>query len=407
MIQGKNIICVGFPSWEGDYMKAIVQILSVLAQKNNVLYIDYQHTYKDLAMSLIGKSKAPFMRMTGITDRVRTLQTDANAEVKVLTLPPVFPINWLPANRVYRGLLKWNSRKISKCVQKVAERLEMHNPLVINAFNPTYGLPLINKLEERLLLYYCYDEISHAHWCKKHGPRMEALFASKADAIITTSEPLQHSKRTYNEKCYLVKNGVNIALFEQALAKKIKYQISDKAKIVGYLGTVDDRLDYELLEICIQKSPDVQFYFVGRVTYAPGKARLNGYENTHFFGAMSPEQLPDYVAQFDVGIIPFVSNGFTENIYPLKINEYLAAGLPVVTTNFGQLNDFAEVVNIATQPQDFLNALLLELNYPQEEEAIQQRRTFAQANSWEGRAKELSQIIEEVIESRKEFVVHS
>ncbi|HAS39964.1 MAG TPA: teichuronic acid biosynthesis glycosyltransferase tuaH [Microscillaceae bacterium] len=412
MIQGKNIICVGFPSWEGDYMKAIVQILSVLAQKNRVLYIDYQHTYKDLAMSVVGKNKAPLKRMLGLAKRCRTIRLANQTEVKVLTLPPVFPINWLPANKLYHWLLGWNSRQIRHSIQKTAEKLEMHNPLVINAFNPTYGIPLINRLEERLLLYYCYDEISHAEWCKKHGARMEAAFAPQADAVIATSEPLQTSKRRYNDQCFLVKNGVNVALFQQALGQRSQYQIKDKPQVVGYLGTVDDRLDYELLEFCIQKAPNLQFYFVGRVTYPSGKARLSAYDNVHFLGAKSPEQLPKQVAQFDVGIIPFVRNGFTENIYPLKINEYLAAGLPVVTTNFGQLADFQEIVTIASQSQDFLQALLLETHYPEcddEKQAnIQKRVAFAQANSWESRAEELSQIIEEVIEQKKEeFLVHS
>ena len=412
MIQGKNIICVGFPSWEGDYMKAIVQILSVLAQKNRVLYIDYQHTYKDLAMSVVGKNKAPLKRMLGLAKRCRTIRLANQTEVKVLTLPPVFPINWLPANKLYHWLLGWNSRQIRHSIQKTAEKLEMHNPLVINAFNPTYGIPLINRLEERLLLYYCYDEISHAEWCKKHGARMEAAFAPQADAVIATSEPLQTSKRRYNDQCFLVKNGVNVALFQQALGQRSQYQIKDKPQVVGYLGTVDDRLDYELLEFCIQKAPNLQFYFVGRVTYPSGKARLSAYDNVHFLGAKSPEQLPKQVAQFDVGIIPFVRNGFTENIYPLKINEYLAAGLPVVTTNFGQLADFQEVITIASQSQDFLQALLLETHYPEcddEKQAnIQKRVAFAQANSWESRAEELSQIIEEVIEQKKEeFLVSS
>lgn len=241
---------------------------------------------------------------------------------------------------------------------------------------------------------------------------MEAAFAPQADAVIATSEPLQTSKRRYNDQCFLVKNGVNVALFQQALGQRSQYQIKDKPQVVGYLGTVDDRLDYELLEFCIQKAPNLQFYFVGRVTYPSGKARLSAYDNVHFLGAKSPEQLPKQVAQFDVGIIPFVRNGFTENIYPLKINEYLAAGLPVVTTNFGQLADFQEVITIASQSQDFLQALLLETHYPEcddEKQAnIQKRVAFAQANSWESRAEELSQIIEEVIEQKKEeFLVHS
>lgn len=157
MITGKNIVCLGFPTWEGDYMKAIVQILSVLARKNRVLYVDYQYTYKDLLTGLTSKCNIPVKRMLGFKKRLRKVTLDQQTQVQVLTVPPVMPINWMSDGKVYQQLLQWNAHKVKKCIKKAVQVLEMHNPIVINAFNPTYGLPLINQLNEKLLLYYCYD----------------------------------------------------------------------------------------------------------------------------------------------------------------------------------------------------------------------------------------------------------
>lgn len=403
MIQGKNIVCLGLPSWEGDYMKAIVQMLSVLAQHNKILYVEYQYTYKDVITGLIRKKGAPVKRILGINDRLRTIVLSDKTDIKVLTVPAIYPINWMSDGKMYRFFLKRNSQIIKKSIQKAVDELDMCNPLVINAFNPSYGLPLVGQLQEKLLLYYCYDEISHARWCKKHGTTTEAEFATKADAIVTTSEQLHQSKKAYNDQCFLVKNGVNLDLFQQALVKKKQQGKINKPLTVGYLGSIDDRLDYELLTYCIQQLPEVHYHFVGRVTYPQGKECLMNYSNVQFLGAQPPEKLPDFVAQFDIGIIPFVSNGFTQSIYPLKINEYLAAGLPVITTDFGKLRDFKEIATIVSQPEDFLEAIR---QYQQggkldNIEELNSRITFAQANSWENRAEELSQVIETVIEQKK------
>ena len=405
MIQGKNIICLGLPAWEGDYMKAIVQILSVLARRNRVLYVEYQYTYKDLITGTIRKNDIPVNRILGFKKRLRTITIEDNSEVNVLTVPPVYPVNWLSDSKVYKILLKQNARKIKKSIRKAMDSLDMHNPLVINAFNPTYGLPLVNQFNEKLLLYYCYDEISHAKWCKKHGTAMEADFARQVDAIITTSDQLLATKKAYNDQCFLVKNGVNLELFQQAYTRKNQLDDKDKPLVVGYLGTIDDRIDYDLMEHCIKKSPQTQFHFVGRITYPQGKEKLQNYSNVHFLGAQSPDKLPDFVAQFDIGVIPFVSNGFTQSIYPLKINEYLAAGLPVITTNFGILDDFKEVVTIVSQADDFLNTIEQEAAQKNDPEANAKtkelRIAFAQSNSWENRAEELSQVIEQIIEQKE------
>ncbi len=411
MIQGKNIVCLGFPAWEGDYMKAIVQLLSVLARHNRVLYVEYQYTYKDVAVGLAGRKNIPVKRITGFKPRLRSISLkDQQAKVNVLTVPAIYPVNWLPDGKTYQFFLRRNANTIKKAIQRAVASLDMHNPIVINAFNPAYGAPLVGELHEKLLLYYCYDEISHAKWCKKHGATMEAQFAAQVDAIVTTSEQLQISKKAYNEQCFLVKNGVNLSLFEQALAQKKMLQKSQQTAtnsnfVVGYLGTIDDRLDYPLLAHCIQQAPNVTFQFVGRITYPEGQEQLEKYPNVQFLGAQPPEKLADFVAQFDLGVIPFVSNGFTKSIYPLKINEYLAAGLPVITTNFGKLGDFTEVATIVETPEAFLEAILYQQKQlpddPTTIQAQKHRLAFAQSNSWEHRAEELSQIIEKIIDHKK------
>lgn len=405
MIRGKNIVCLAMSPWEGDYMKASVQIMSVLARKNRVIYVEYQFTYKDIITGALRSNGIPVKRILGINKRLRTIQLEDGAEIYVLTAPPIYPVNWMSPGKLHQFFVKRNARILRKAIQRSISSRDMHNPIVVNAFNPTYGLPLAEQLNEKLLLYYCYDEISHAKWCKKHGTGVEADFAAKADAIITTSEQLQENKRAYNEQCYLVKNGVNLELFQEAYAQKQQDQNTDKPLTIGYLGTIDDRLDYELLAHCIEQLPEAQFHFVGREIYPEGKERLKNYSNVTFFGGQTPDKLAGFVSKFDIGLIPFVSNGFTQSIYPLKINEYLAAGLPVVMTDFGKVDDFREIASITSKPDEFLDAIKALATHIQQPEAYakatKERLAFAASNSWDNRAEELSEIINQVIAQKK------
>jgi glycosyltransferase involved in cell wall biosynthesis len=401
MIEGKNIICVGFPSWEGDYMKTIVQVLSVLALKNNVLYVDYQHTYKDVVFGFLGKNKAPVKNILGFQKRLNKIDLANGASVQVFTPPPVVPINWMESPGWYERILKLNARKISLAIQEAINELHFYNPIVINAFNPSYGLYLQGDFNEKLLLYYCYDEIGEADWCKKHGARLEEKFIPKVDGVITTSPELQRKKKIMNQNCHLVPNGVDFKHFYHPDQLKKTLHASPNANIqVGYLGSVDNRLDYDLLDKVIKKLPNWHFTFVGRITDESGKQKLSGYSNVSFLGAKPYEKLPDYLYQFDIGIIPFVKNEFTKGILPLKINEYLAAGIPVVTTDFADLKDFGNNIAIANTPESFAQKLKEELENNSEEK-IYLRVAMAQENSWENRVQQLSHIIQKLLLEKK------
>ena len=174
MSKRKQIVCLGFPKWEGDYMKSTVSLMSELAKKHDVLYVDYPYTWKDLAFRLLGREKtASVTRLLGTQDRLRSLQLQHGQTIHLLTLPPFLPANWLSSSKAYDQLLAWNSRIALKEIQQAMRRLNFQQAIVVNAFNPALGNVLAGELKEKLLVYYCYDEINGAHWISKHGPRHE------------------------------------------------------------------------------------------------------------------------------------------------------------------------------------------------------------------------------------------
>jgi glycosyltransferase involved in cell wall biosynthesis len=393
-----NIICHAFPAWEGNYVKSTVLLMTELARDNRVLYVDYAYTWKDFFQSVRHKGFASWRRMLGLESRLRTVVLDNGASIYVLTLPPVLPTNFLKTPRVYDAFNKLNARFFMQpFIRQAMRTLNMTDtPVVVNAFNPAYGIHLVGRLGEARLVYYCYDEISAASWAKQHGARLEKQFATLADAVIFTSSGLMAKKNHLNKACYVVKNGVDFALFCQTDTPSVKHAIFDEldknaVPTIGYLGSIDDRLDYDLLEKLIGGTPQYRYVFVGRVPSAAVQKRLSALPNVRLAGSQPPTVLPAWVNRFDVCLIPFLKNDFTAGIYPLKANEYLAAGKAVVATPFADLSDFDSVIEIADTAGDFQR--VIGQNLTENGQYAEKRRAFAAQNAWTARAADMTEIL--------------
>lgn len=384
-------------------MKTIVQIMSLLARRHRVLYVDYAFTWKDMLMGALGKQNTPWQRMTGLTPRLRKISTRFGSEVHVLTPPPVIPANWISSPAMYKAVMAQESKKVAQSIKSAMDSLGFKDPIVINAFSPSFGVPMAGMLGESLLTYYCYDEISAAQWCGKHGAEQEEAFLRLVDGVITTSEALRDSKKQLNKQTYLVKNGVDYTLFHEGF--QAQPPAAGEQKVVGYLGSVDNRVDADLLEYCFEQLPQYKFVITGRIVEQTMADRFRKYSNVELRGSRQPDQLSKEVAGFHAGIIPFVCNAFTRNIYPLKINEYLAAGLPVVMTNFARLDEFSAIASIATGKEAFVQCLKNELEG--DSAALRQARSqFAQQNSWESRVETLENVLEKLLQ-QKGTIAHS
>jgi len=392
MLEDRNVLCISNPLWEGNYAKTIVELMSVFAKKNKVLYVDNAYTIKDLFISIFKRKDLPYKRILGLTNRVRKINIDANSYVYVLTPPLMLTINFLPPGKIYDLLLRFNGRLMTKSIRKSLLKLEMGSRLInIVAFNPSMGLMCGRKFNEALLIYHCYDQIEAADWLQRHGAVHEKKFMEMADAVIVTSLGLYESKKQFNKQCFIVKNAANIDLFSKAFKNNTNYTNTT----VGYIGSIDNRLDYELLEYLISNMQDTNFVFVGRVVSIKEVGMLSKYKNVTFHGAREVQDLPGFLENFSVGIIPFVKNQFTKGIYPLKINEYLATGLPVVTTNFSHLEDFENIISVANSKEEFRSKIVYELAHDNEKKRFT-RFEAAKLNSWEERVEEISEIIKKL-----------
>lgn len=373
-----HIVILASPAWRGNYMKSTVELAKELTANKDVdklLFIDSQRTYKDLILKFY---KVPFLRMIGLKNR---MEIDNNTII--YTPSPILPINWVKNEKLYSFLAKINSTIIKRNILSAYKRADIKNPVVVNAFNPIVGYYLHEKLQEQLSIYYCYDEISACEWSQKHGPRYEEKFAKQVDIIACTSSNLALEKSKFNPNVITIKNGVDYENYHKHF--KAKRFSAIKKVVIGYIGSIDDRLDYELLEYCIKRLKTVEFRFVGRIKDAKYKI-LDNYPNVTFIGNLTPDALAVEVNNFHVGLIPFVKNKFTANVYPLKINEYLSAGLMVVSTDFADLSDFKNDISITSTHEDFLNGIKRQVSHSTSMKSTM-RTLIGKTNSWAERAK--------------------
>lgn len=397
MIDNENIVCVSNTTWEGFYTKSTVQLLSLLAKQNKVLFVEYPFTWKDLIFTLMGKSRAPVARMLGLKKRIEVKQSAFHTTVYQLILPPMIPAEFIKIEPVYWILLRFNTVIYALFVKRALKILKMDSPVCINAYNAIYGNHLVGKLNEKLHVFYCYDGPD----IRRYGQRAvvaDRRLAQKADGLIVTSEFLAESMKSLNSNTEVVKNGVDFNLFN-ANAKKVTNQ--NKIHKVGYIGSLDHRFDLETVEYAIKNLPDYEFEFVGDQMNKQIAEVLSKYPNVQFLPPVKPYEVPELLRNCDVGLIPYLCTEYTKNIYPLKINEYLSVGVPVVLTPFAFLPEFEGVVSFAGGKEAFCNAIRNEVETDNQEK-IKERIVFAKNNSWESRAIQFSNVLEKLINIKSE-----
>lgn len=390
MIEGKNIICISQTTWHGEFTKSTVQLLSLLAEKNTIVFVEYPFTVKDVLLSILGKQKAQVGRMLGLKKRIKDEKTDNGAIIKHLVMPPVLPVDFIGNESIFKKIFSLNAFIYKNQLRQAIKKLKLDNPIIITAYNPMYGLSMINQLNEYLNIYYCYDGMD----TQRHKSRIyniEKQFCKQVDCIITTSDYLNSEKKKLNPRSYVVKNGVDFKLFAPHSKKAVSSP--DTIKKVGYIGTLDFRFDIDSMEYAIKELPHVFFEFTGYLLNSDIQDRLSRYKNVAFFKSVQAHEVPQLLSKYDLGIIPYKMNEVNKNIYPLKINEYLAVGVPVVMTAFANLSDFKSIVKAAENKELFKAFIENELKNDTNE-LIKERIAFAKLNSWESRAIEFSDIIE-------------
>jgi glycosyltransferase involved in cell wall biosynthesis len=228
------------------------------------------------------------------------------------------------------------------------------------------ALDIAEALEPGLLVYDVMDDLA-AFAQAPPGLRLRQRRALRiADIVLAGGRSLHASVATQRPDAHLVPSGVDSSHYARSRALRDARERGRRRPVAGFVGVLDERLDAELLGAVARLLPDWEFRLVGPVAEFKFDAGLLPHgPNLHYVGHQDYEELPAAMAGFDVAIMPFALNEATRSISPTKTLEYLAAGLPVVSTPVPDvLADFPGLVHVAATPEEFAAACQEALTEP-------------------------------------------
>jgi uncharacterized SAM-binding protein YcdF (DUF218 family) len=234
---------------------------------------------------------------------------------------------------------------------------------------------------------------------KKH----EDIFITKVDAVFCISHILYEKVSKLNNNSFLFPAGVDYEKFEKS--RKYDELPSDLIKInkpiIGYVGAISGVFDQDLIIYAANEMPHATFALVGPEVV--DIKLLSLCNNIKLFGKRNHNVIPSYIKGFDVALIPYVKNSFTDAVYSCKLNEYLSMGIPVIATNMQELNfyvqDFGEVLEIADSKEDFLEKIRSAL-IESDEGKRAARISVSKANSWNIRFANIETVISKLIDEK-------
>lgn len=308
--------------------------------------------------------------------------------------PLVLP---LPYNPVARAL---NRQIIRFTIAQLRKQLGI-DMFQLWTFLPNTA-PYIGTLGEELSVYYCVDE-----WATFPGidkgtlDKLERQLLERVDVTFTTSLALAEKKKVHCPATYLAPHGVDYAKFATALDANVAIP-QDLAKLpgpkVGFFGTLRDFLDYELIAHVAKARPDWSIALIGQDLSA-GTALIKGLPNVHLLGRKKHDELPAYCKGFDVGLIPYRIDNDVKFINPLKLREYLSAGLPVVSTDMPEVQPYSHLCHIAKTGDQMVAAIEKALG----EGSPEQRATRCESmksETWQARVASVTRTVD-LVEQRK------
>ncbi|MGH8763273.1 MAG: glycosyltransferase [Nitrosospira sp.] len=265
-------------------------------------------------------------------------------------------------------------------------------------FYTPMALPLLQELDPALVVYDCMEDLAACKTSPKQMLQRENALLKVADLVFTGCPSLYRTKRKCHPNVYYFPSSVDVAHFEQALDRTNVHPAHENipGPRLGYHGVIDERIDTELIALIADAHPQWQIVLVGPVT-GIDPATLPRRHNIHYLGQQSYHALPQFLAGWNVGLLPFILNESTRFIGPAKALEYMAAELPIVSTPIMDVLElYGEVVSVAASARAFIKACetaLLTTPEKHKQKALKIRKMMS-ATSWDTTVERMCELIE-------------
>jgi glycosyltransferase involved in cell wall biosynthesis len=267
---------------------------------------------------------------------------------------------------------------------------------------------LAHGLEEELCIFYCIDDYAaHPGVDAPLMARRDEDLSRRADLLFVAPPALFQTKQSLNPATVFAPHGVDYDLFSRAADPATEIAAGARevqGPVIGYIGSIHEWIDLELLQWLAEQRPQWSFLLVGHA--AVDVASLRALRNVHLAGPQPYASLPGWAKAFDAAIIPYRMNRQVANANPLKLREYLATGKPVVSTRNAEIEKFSALVDIADDRAQFLGALdrALAEDTP---EAAHRRMASVADQTWDSRVNVVLAHVAGTLDERTRTFLHT
>ncbi len=382
VLKGADIIIVSSQQWYTDIGSTCKNLAHEFAKDNRVLYINAPLDRKTI---LYSKNDVNIQRHLSIikNNEERIIEVEKN----IWNYYPaniIESINWIPFTSIFSIVNKRNNKKFAEDIKVAIEKLNFKDFIIFNDNDIFRSYYLKEFLNPKLYIYCDRDNLLGVDYWKKHGIELEAKLIAKSDLVVANAHSLTEYSLKHNPNSHYFGMGCNIELFNG----RKKFALPDDMRniphpIIGYVGVLTSlRIDTSIIKAIATAHPDYSIVMVGPYDLLNDKHEIDNLPNIYFLGKKPVSALPAYVQALDVCINPQVINDITMVNYPLKIDEYLAMGKPVVATKTKEMEMFDDCIYLGETPDD--HAALVEKALAEDNENLKEYRiTLAESHTWE------------------------
>jgi glycosyltransferase involved in cell wall biosynthesis len=377
MITGRDFVILS-DDWNGLPTSAI-HLFRRLARGNRVFWFNTVGRMPRLRLADAGK----VLRVLGSWGGRRTASGASDIPDGVHVVNPIMVPWFKPLVR------RFNRFSLLRKYRKLCVRHDITDPIVLTTF--PYAVDFLKAVPDAIKVYYCVDDfldypgVNHADWA-----RMEAELLQTVDGLVVTSRDLAR-KRLNDCPLLHLPHGVDFAHFQvRPTAEPVPALEALPRPIVGFFGLISSWVDQEVIADLSEHFPQTSFVLLGKSEVSLD--RLAGRRNVHCLGFVPYAELPRYARYFDVGLIPFVLNRLTRAVNPVKLMEYLALGLPVLSTRLPELETIPGPIRLAETRAEFragLDEVLARRGPQTRSDAL----AVARGNTWDQRVEQLSEFL--------------
>jgi teichuronic acid biosynthesis glycosyltransferase TuaH len=396
-LKGANIVIIGLQAWYTDIGSNCKSIAMELAKENTVLYINMPLDRNTIRQW--GDDKNIQRHLDIVKNKKENLFQIQSNLWNYYPTEILESINWVPFSFLFSILNKRNNKLFAKAVRAAVKRMGFKDYILFNDNDIFRSFYLKDLLKPKLYIYYIRDNLTVVDYWKKHGKLIEPMHMAKADLVAANSIYLAEYGKQHNRNAYYIGQGCDINLFD---ASKQYGQPEDIKSIphpvIGYVGAIFSlRIDEKVIQLIARSLPQFSVVLIGPEDDLFQKSSLHQQSNVYFLGKKPLSSLPSYISNFDVCINPQLINEVTIGNYPLKVDEYLAMGKPVVATKTHAMQIFGDDAYTAEKPDEYPE-LIKRAVQEDTEERIKRRISLAHSHTWKNSVEQLSLAIQNAIE---------